>query len=535
MKKKTNDAKDPSKMSPQEIATELANNKKRRIELAKKLVRSDKEKAELQELGDRWRELYNYQKSTHIPGWYGTFPGASLDSAEKTWAITQDMMNGKFTSDAISDPSDALSALERRVGTTYKYRWLFENDLKVEGFSLESRGDYIIASAGGARFALLLSVGGAGGKNDKVKVVSVKRIQGPFTSDAEEPWVVFTLNGKELAAYTVRGTFSGELQATKESLAAEKGVDVSQIKHRIETRKTGKPAKDAEGSEVKNSTGAVKCKKCGSQLWSLRSGEYYCTKCGAKMDAPLSKDAKSESEWDLKFRLRHALPGETMSNKLGTVRGILAREGFDRNFKSYGDRVFSATHSRMGFTVNIETEPTDDSRKVLKIRQVWFSDSKPTTDADMSFKLSNGESGTAKIVASAPAGYTYTNRTFNGYKIYKNGSNYVAVALRFDKPTYEGLANKINGDSKMAGVNYRMSLDEAAKARMTKDDVHVMTFETMFVSLAEAIKNYCNINLGIKAEVSKHGYTYRFNIYGTQDELKKVKSFINGQTIHEKR
>lgn len=455
-----------------------------------------------------------------------------ISDAEKTWAITQDMMNGKFTSDAISDPNDALIALERRVGTTYKYRWLFENDLKVEGFSLEPRGDYLIASAGGARFALLLSVGGAGGKNDKVKVVSVKRIQGPYTRDAEEPWVVFTLNGKELAAYTVRGTFPGELQATKESLAAEKGVDVSQIKHRIETRKTGKSTKDAEGSEVKNSTGIVKCKKCGSQLWNLRSGEYYCTKCGAKMDAPLSKDAKSESEWDLKFRLRHALPGETMSNKLGTVRGILAREGFDRNFKSYGDRVFSATHSRMGFTVNIETEPTDDSRKVLKIRQVWFSDSKPTTDADMSFKLSNGESGTAKIAASAPAGYTYTNRTFNGYKIYKNGSNYVAVALHFDKPTYEGLANKINGDAMMNGANYRPALDAVPVKDAAADGRETWKFDTMFMSLAEEVYNKLQM-AGITSRVSKSGQYYHIEAQVTPDEKKKIEMFLRRRTIHQ--
>lgn len=36
-----------------------------------------------------------------------------------------------------------------------------------------------------------------------------------------ELWLVFTLNGKELCSYTVRGTSDGEFEATKDLLAFE--------------------------------------------------------------------------------------------------------------------------------------------------------------------------------------------------------------------------------------------------------------------------------------------------------------------------
>lgn len=51
-------------------------------------------------------------------------------------------------------------------------------------------------------------------------------------------WKVFidTSTGKELAAYTVKGTFPGEEQNTIELLAAEKGLDPEQIATRIEKR-----------------------------------------------------------------------------------------------------------------------------------------------------------------------------------------------------------------------------------------------------------------------------------------------------------
>lgn len=40
----------------------------------------------------------------------------------------------------------------------------------------------------------------------------------------KEMWIVFLLNGRELAAYTVRGKFAGELEETKNLLAYENGV-----------------------------------------------------------------------------------------------------------------------------------------------------------------------------------------------------------------------------------------------------------------------------------------------------------------------
>ena len=51
-------------------------------------------------------------------------------------------------------------------------------------------------------------------------------------------WVVFTdkETGKELCNYTIRGTFPGELEATRAELAAEKGLQEEQIETHIETR-----------------------------------------------------------------------------------------------------------------------------------------------------------------------------------------------------------------------------------------------------------------------------------------------------------
>ena len=52
----------------------------------------------------------------------------------------------------------------------------------------------------------------------------------------KEPWAVFYLWDKELAAYTLRGTFSGEAEATAELLAYENGVPVEAIRMVYERR-----------------------------------------------------------------------------------------------------------------------------------------------------------------------------------------------------------------------------------------------------------------------------------------------------------
>jgi len=49
-------------------------------------------------------------------------------------------------------------------------------------------------------------------------------------------WKVFKINGKEKCAYTLEGTFDGEEQATKESLAYENGCAVEDIAISIERR-----------------------------------------------------------------------------------------------------------------------------------------------------------------------------------------------------------------------------------------------------------------------------------------------------------
>ena len=52
-----------------------------------------------------------------------------------------------------------------------------------------------------------------------------------------EPWAVFYyMDWMELAAYTVRGTFPGEMEETKNLLAYEHGVRPTEINVRIENR-----------------------------------------------------------------------------------------------------------------------------------------------------------------------------------------------------------------------------------------------------------------------------------------------------------
>lgn len=53
-----------------------------------------------------------------------------------------------------------------------------------------------------------------------------------------ELWKVFydSKTGEELGAYTIRGTFDGEEQATRELLAYEKEIPADQIRTKIERR-----------------------------------------------------------------------------------------------------------------------------------------------------------------------------------------------------------------------------------------------------------------------------------------------------------
>ena len=54
----------------------------------------------------------------------------------------------------------------------------------------------------------------------------------------KEQWLVFRdrITGRELPAYTVKGTFEGERAATVELLAAENGIPESQIETTVEER-----------------------------------------------------------------------------------------------------------------------------------------------------------------------------------------------------------------------------------------------------------------------------------------------------------
>ena len=51
-----------------------------------------------------------------------------------------------------------------------------------------------------------------------------------------ELWLIFKLEEKEIAAYTLRGTFPGEAAETKALLAAEYGCSVQDIKTEVVRR-----------------------------------------------------------------------------------------------------------------------------------------------------------------------------------------------------------------------------------------------------------------------------------------------------------
>lgn len=59
-----------------------------------------------------------------------------------------------------------------------------------------------------------------------------------MTEENMEYWKVFTdsKTGRELCAYTIRGTFEGEQAATIESLAYENGISPERITVTIERR-----------------------------------------------------------------------------------------------------------------------------------------------------------------------------------------------------------------------------------------------------------------------------------------------------------
>ena len=52
-----------------------------------------------------------------------------------------------------------------------------------------------------------------------------------------EKWLVFRHDGKEICAYTLRGTFPGERDETIKLLAHEKGIPAEEITCTIENRR----------------------------------------------------------------------------------------------------------------------------------------------------------------------------------------------------------------------------------------------------------------------------------------------------------
>lgn len=54
----------------------------------------------------------------------------------------------------------------------------------------------------------------------------------------KELWLVFRLRGDEICAYTIRGTFQGEVYNTKELLAQQHGCKPYEIETTVEERET---------------------------------------------------------------------------------------------------------------------------------------------------------------------------------------------------------------------------------------------------------------------------------------------------------
>jgi len=54
-----------------------------------------------------------------------------------------------------------------------------------------------------------------------------------------------------------------------------------------------------------------------------------------------------------------------------------------------------------------------------------------------------------------------------------------------------------------------------------------MSYKTEFRSIAEKIKNYCNIELGIPCYVYYINNSYFLNMQGTDEELEKVSKYID--------
>lgn len=52
----------------------------------------------------------------------------------------------------------------------------------------------------------------------------------------KQNWLVFYCGGEEVFAYTVSGTFPGEMEETRGLLAYELGVDPDDITFRVEER-----------------------------------------------------------------------------------------------------------------------------------------------------------------------------------------------------------------------------------------------------------------------------------------------------------
>lgn len=64
---------------------------------------------------------------------------------------------------------------------------------------------------------------------DKVSAVMSMLCFDTRKGSGKRSWVTFSLNGKEIAAFTIKGMAPGEIQATVELLAYEKGVTPAEI------------------------------------------------------------------------------------------------------------------------------------------------------------------------------------------------------------------------------------------------------------------------------------------------------------------
>ncbi len=238
--------------------------------------------------------------------------------------------------------------------------------------------------------------------------------------------------------------------------------------------KWGEPFKNPDQTQVRfyreNRNGkVVGIKEVKSKTGGLRKIEVPLE----EVDRHLSKDADNLN--DLKYKLRNKLMGAQASEK--SLANLLSSNGFSKIQKLSGYS-FKGENSR-GLKVGITYKPIDSDNKVFKVKEVWFEDAKSTRDG-----LESEASFRAEYMSILKKANDLQKQAQMAYKrddlakgdalwkaFYKEADKLGALVIAGNKRGYTEPKERINyypkpiGDSKMTGANYRMSLDETARAR----------------------------------------------------------------------